>query len=228
MTVLMTHTLARAVALTRVFGVGPTAVIAVRDASCAIEAGQQIALMGTSGSGKSTLLNLLAGLDQPTTGEVTWPSLGGRDALRPGPVGVVFQAPSLLPPLSVIENVALPLLLAGVTSADATARSADALELLDLSELAAKLPEEISGGQAQRVAIARILATDPRLILADEPTGQLDHVTGNHVIDALIAVATTSGAGLVVNTHDPAVAERFPIRWTMADGHLTTESKQRC
>lgn len=206
----------------RTYGSGPTALVALHDANGSVRPGEQIAIMGPSGSGKTTLLHLLAGLDAPTAGVVIWPAIGPRDTLRPGPVGVVFQAPSLLPPLDVVENVTLPLLLAGVDPAAARRAAAAVLEMLELTPLANKLPEEISGGQAQRVAIARVLASRPRLILADEPTGQLDQATGAHVIDALIEAATISGAGLVVNTHDPAVAERFPQRWTMTDGRLHT------
>jgi ABC-type lipoprotein export system ATPase subunit len=206
----------------RTFGEGAAAVVAVHEAHCAVFPGDHIAVMGTSGSGKSTLLHLLAGLDTPTVGAVTWPVIGTRAQLRPGPIGVVFQSPSLMPPLTVLENVTLPLLLVGVDSDIAQSQARQALGTLDLEELAKKLPEELSGGQAQRVAIARILASRPRLILADEPTGQLDHSTGVQVIDALVAVATTTEAGLLVNTHDPAVAERFSTRWTMADGRLTT------
>ena len=196
--------------------------VAVHGANAAVYPGEQIALMGPSGSGKTTLLHLLAGLDTPTAGQITWPALGPRATLRPGPVGVVFQAPSLLPPLDALENVALPLLLAGVERVEARRRAAAALEELDLAALSSKLPEELSGGQAQRVAMARILATRPRLILADEPTGQLDHATGAHVIGTLLAVARAAGAGLVVNTHDPLVGDQFPIRWTMIDGRLDT------
>jgi putative ABC transport system ATP-binding protein len=133
-----------------------------------------------------------------------------------------------MPPLTVLENVTLPLLLVGTERNDAQSQARQALGALDLEELAEKLPEELSGGQAQRVAIARILASRPRLILADEPTGQLDHVTGSHVIDTLVAIATTTKAGLVVNTHDPAVAERFPTQWTMVDGRLTTPEMCTC
>jgi ABC-type lipoprotein export system ATPase subunit len=212
----------------RTFGEGRAAVVALHDVHCAVFPGDHIALMGTSGSGKSTLLHLLAGLDAPSVGAVTWPVIGIRVHLRPGPIGVVFQSPSLMPPLTVLENVTLPLLLVGMERNDAQSRARQALDTLDLEELAEKLPEELSGGQAQRVAIARILASRPRLILADEPTGQLDHATGSHVVDALVAVATTTKAGLLVNTHDPAVAERFPTRWTMADGRLTTPQVCPC
>jgi len=204
----------------RTFGTGVRAVVAVHGANCEIDTGRHLAITGPSGSGKSTLLHLLAGLDRPTTGTVTWPALGSWDELRPGPVGVVFQGPSLLPPLDVRENVALPLLLAGVSEAEAGAAADAALDRLGLSALAAKLPEELSGGQAQRVAVARVLAGRPQLILADEPTGQLDHLTGGAVIDALIESAVLLGAALVVTTHDPAVADRFDVRWEMADGRL--------
>ena len=212
--------LVRAVGAARTFGRGPTAVVAVHGASCEIAAGARLALTGPSGSGKSTLLHLLAGLDEPTAGTITWPALGERHQLRPGPVGVVFQGPSLLPPLDVAENVALPLLLAGRAEGEAAAAAHQALARLGLEDLAAKLPEELSGGQAQRVAVARVLAGQPRLIMADEPTGQLDHRNGAVVIDALLEAAAALGAALVVATHDVLVADRFALRWTMADGRL--------
>ena len=206
--------------VSRVFGSGATAVVAVDRCDCVIARGEQIVLTGSSGSGKTTLLHLLAGLDTPTSGTIDWPAIGGRQDLRPGPVAVVFQAPSLLPALDVAENVALPLLLAGAAPDDARAGAADALAHLGLDDLSAKLPEELSGGQAQRVAVARALAGKPVLILADEPTGQLDHDNGVMIVDALIAAATAIDASLVVNTHDESVTERLSTRWTMDDGHL--------
>jgi ABC-type lipoprotein export system ATPase subunit len=169
-------------------------------------------------------MHLLAGLDVPTAGTITWPAIGDRAALRPGPIAVVFQAPSLMPPLDVVENVALPLQLAGVDRVTALQSAELALRRLDLESLASSLPEELSGGQAQRVAVARVLVGRPRLILADEPTGQLDHASGAMVIDALITTADEIGAALVVNTHDALVAQRFPQRWTMHDGRLTITS----
>jgi ABC-type lipoprotein export system ATPase subunit len=211
--------------LARTYGHGNAAVVAVHGATCEIFAKQMVALTGVSGSGKSTLLHLLAGLDTPTAGTITWPAIGGRDELRPGPVAVVFQGPSLLPPLDVVENVALPLLLAGAAEATARREAREALELLGLSALTAKLPEELSGGQAQRVAIARALAGRPRLILADEPTGQLDHATAAGVIDALLFAAARLGAGLVISTHDPQVADRLPDHWMMEDGRLVTRTE---
>jgi putative ABC transport system ATP-binding protein/lipoprotein-releasing system ATP-binding protein len=180
--------------------------------------------MGPSGSGKSTLLHLMAGLDEPTVGEVVWPAIGSREALRPGPVAVIFQGPSLMPPLTVTENVELPLVLAGASAGEAAGRAGQALELLDLLELRDKLPEEISGGQAQRVAIARALSGDPRLILADEPTGQLDRTNATAVIDVLLAAADHAGAALVVATHDPLIAGRLTEHWQMEDGRLHTQA----
>jgi len=212
--------LVRCVGLGRTFGSGRGAVVALHDVTCDVAAAEQLALVGPSGSGKSTLLHLLAGLDAPTAGTISWPALGAREALRPGPVGVVFQGPSLLPPLDVTENVALPLLLAGVDRKAATAGARTALAQLGLDDLGAKLPEELSGGQAQRVAVARVLAGAPRLILADEPTGQLDHVAGAQVIDVLIEAATALGAALVVSTHDEELAARMAERWQLSDGRL--------
>ncbi len=210
--------------VTRVYGTAGTQVTAVADVSCEVRAGQRVALVGPSGSGKSTLLHLMAGLDQPTVGSVSWPALGDRAALRPGPVGVVFQSPSLLPPLDVVENVALPLLLAGMPRDAARAQAQQSLELLDLDTLAEKLPEEISGGQAQRVAVARALAGRARLILADEPTGQLDQETGALVIDVLLAAAAATGAAVVVSTHDLAIADRLDLTWPMSDGRLERQA----
>ena len=206
--------------VSRIFGRGPLAVPAVRDVSVTVAPGMRVALTGPSGSGKSTRLHLMSGLETPSGGSVTWPGIGGSPMGRACVVGLVFQGPSLVPALDVLENVTLPLLLAGVGEADAVRRAGAALERLNVHGLAAKLPEEISGGQAQRVAVARVLASRPRLILADEPTGQLDHETGAHVIEVLLDTAAELDAALVVTTHDPAIAERFADHWQMADGSL--------
>ena len=218
--------LVRCEGVARTFGAGARATVALEPVSCLVGPGARIALMGSSGSGKSTLLHLMAGLDDPSLGEVTWPAIGDRGALRPGPLAMIFQGPSLLPPLTVVENVALPLALGGSSAAEARRLAMTALERLGLGDLAEKLPEEISGGQAQRVAVARALAGEPRLILADEPTGQLDRASGSVVIDVLLAAADHSGAALVVTTHDPTVADRLPERWEMSDGRLTTTSRE--
>jgi putative ABC transport system ATP-binding protein/lipoprotein-releasing system ATP-binding protein len=205
----------------RTYGTGPTATVALQPSDCTVAPGARVALVGPSGSGKSTLLHLMAGLDAPTLGAVTWPAIGDRGALRPGPVAVIFQGPSLLPPLTIEENVALPLVLAGATDRDAHVAARQALELVDLVELRDKLPEEISGGQAQRAAVARALAGAPRLILADEPTGQLDRANGAAVVDVLLAAAEHAGAALVVSTHDLTVADRLSDRWELHSGRLT-------
>ena len=212
--------LVRCAGAARTYGSGESATVALQPTDCEVSPGDRIVVMGPSGSGKSTLLHLMAGLDDPTVGEVTWPAIGGRADLRPGPVAVVFQGPSLLPPLTVLENVALPLVLDGAADGDARRLAGEALAQLGLDELANKLPEEISGGQAQRVAVARALAGDPRLILADEPTGQLDRASGAAVVDVLLAAASHTDAALVIATHDPTIADRMPQRWQMEGGRL--------
>jgi putative ABC transport system ATP-binding protein/lipoprotein-releasing system ATP-binding protein len=203
-----------------VHGKGPTAIVALHPTDCVVLENSRIAVVGPSGSGKSTLMHLLSGLQEPTTGSVSWPALGEARALRPGPVGVVFQGPSLLPPLTVCENVALPLQLMGEHYRAAMAKAMELLALVGLAGLAERIPDEISGGQAQRVAIARALATGPRLILADEPTSQLDHATGDLVIDVLLDAADAADAALVVATHDASIAQRFDQRWPVLDGVL--------
>jgi putative ABC transport system ATP-binding protein len=136
---------------------------------------------------------------------------------------MVFQGPSLLPPLDVIENIALPLLLAGCPETRARERAAAALHDVGLDELAARLPEELSGGQAQRVAVARALAARPRVILADEPTGQLDSAHAAQVAGLLLDAATRLGAALVLSTHDLTIADRLPDRWQIADGLMAAD-----
>lgn len=202
------------------FGEGAHAVVAVHAATATVGAGARIAVTGPSGSGKSTLLHLMAGLISSTSGRLAWPGLGGNPAQRPGLVGTVFQGPSLLPPLDVLENVALPLLLQGRDERSASRAAAAALAVLDLTGLQLALPEELSGGQSQRVAVARVLASRPALICADEPTGQLDRVAGDHVIDVLLAAGAELGAAVVVATHDSRVAERMDDHWYVDDGRL--------
>jgi putative ABC transport system ATP-binding protein len=215
--------LVRCTDLTRTYGSGAGEVRALRGVSCTLRPGMQVALTGPSGSGKSTLLHLLAGLDTPTGGTIAWPGLDGSPEGRPGLIGMVFQGPSLLPPLDVTENIALPLLFAGFTETEARERAAAALHDVGLDELAARLPEELSGGQAQRVAVARALAARPRVILADEPTGQLDSAHAAQVVGLLLDAATMLGAALVLSTHDLTIAERVPERWRMADGLMVAD-----
>ncbi|WP_275295176.1 ATP-binding cassette domain-containing protein [Amycolatopsis sp. La24] len=208
----------------RTFGCGASAVVAVHGTSCTVARDDRIAIAGPSGSGKSTLLHLLAGLEQPTRGQLHWPGLAATAQERAREIGVVFQGPSLLPTLTVADNAALPLDIAGIDSATRTRRVRSALDLLGVGELAGNLPEEISGGQAQRVAVARVLAQRPRLILADEPTGQLDRAAGQRLLDALLDAADRLAAALVVTTHDRRVAARMHTRWTMHEGRLQTST----
>ena len=216
----MSDVLAEAVKVGRVFRTNGSKVVALQHATCKIERGDRIALVGPSGSGKSTLLHLLAALDEPTSGKISWPALGARDTLRPSKISFVFQSESLLAPLTVLENIEVPRLLAG-SNADETRTDASAiLNALDLGALADKLPEEISGGQAQRAAVARSLITKPELIFADEPTGQLDHQTAKQLIDLLLRRLKGSDAALVIATHDPFVAARMKTQWTIDHGLL--------
>ncbi len=207
----------------RSYGRGSQAVVALRDVTLRVLPGDRIAITGRSGSGKSTLAHLVAGLDQPTSGSVSWPALGPRAHLRPGKIGVVFQFASLIPELDVLENVALPLELGGAPALQARERARDALADLELEKLARQLPEELSGGQAQRVAVARVLATAPSLVVADEPTGQLDHATAAPMLEVLEAACDALGAALLLTTHDERVAARYSLRWKMVDGSLRSE-----
>jgi predicted ABC-type transport system involved in lysophospholipase L1 biosynthesis ATPase subunit len=210
----------------RTFGAGESATVALQPTDCELHTGERVALVGPSGSGKSTLIHLMAGLDAPTQGSVSWPAIGSASGLRPGPVAVIFQGPSLLAPLTLGDNVALPLILAGAGEGAARDRARAALGRLGLAELIEKLPEEVSGGQAQRASAARALAGRPRLLLADEPTGQLDRASGAQVMDALLTAADETGATLLVATHDPTVAARLPGRWEMHSGRLTTAQRE--
>ena len=216
----MPDTLISARDLGRTYTHDHTPEVALASATCTVRAGDRIAVVGPSGSGKSTLLHLLGGLDEPTHGEIAWPALGSRDTLRPRHIAFVFQTPSLLPSLTAVENVALPLLLGGVPPDDARRAARDALERIELVVIADKLPEELSGGQMQRVGVARALAYHPRLILADEPTGQLDGVTAYHLLETLLGVLAPTDTALVIATHDLRVAARMEITWHISHGRL--------
>jgi ABC-type lipoprotein export system ATPase subunit len=205
---------------------GGAKIEALRPTTCTIPARARIAIMGSSGSGKSTLLHLFAGLELPSAGEIRWPAFGERDQLRPANVAIAFQGPSLVPFLNARENVALPLFLLGKAAHAKDAAMAE-LARFDLVDLAEKLPDELSGGQAQRVALARAMASRPRLLLADEPTGQLDQVTGRSAIAALLAWAEVTGSGVIVATHDPAVAQHLDETWYMEHGRLTGSAQGR-
>jgi ABC-type lipoprotein export system ATPase subunit len=206
--------------VSRHYARGLLEVAALTEVSCQVRAGARVAVIGPSGSGKSTLLHLMASLDQPTRGVVRWPALGPPADLRPDQIGLVFQTPSLLPTLTTLENVELLWLLSKQSETGARAAAIGALERLGLSALADKLPGELSGGQMQRVAVARALVCKPRLILADEPTGQLDGATSFKLMEVLLEVAAESGAALIVATHDPAMADHLGTHWFMTHGQL--------
>lgn len=214
----MSDTLVAGKGIGRDFQRGPAA---LHDVHFSISAGARIAVVGPSGSGKTTLLHILGGLDKPTAGSIEWPGLGRFDDLRPRRIGMMFQSPSLFPALTAAQNVGLPLMLAGEhLAAGSTAKVL--LELFGLGELADKLPEELSGGQSQRIAMVRALAMKPRLVLADEPTGQLDSVTAQFFLDAILEQLEGMDTALVLATHDEAVAARMATRWTMDHGRLVS------
>jgi ABC-type lipoprotein export system ATPase subunit len=216
----MAEALVEACEITRTYQLGPETVVAVARTDCVIEPNARIALLGRSGSGKSTLLQILGGIETPTGGIVRWPALGPRETLRPKQIAFVFQRESLVEPLSVLENVELPLLLAGIAPSDARGRALEALRLFSLEDLGEKLPEELSGGQAQRVAFVRALAQRPRLILADEPTGQLDTETADRFLSIAFAEVEREQVALVVATHDARLAARLRTRWWIDRGRL--------
>jgi putative ABC transport system ATP-binding protein len=219
--------LVRVEAVSRDFGTGERAVRAVREVSFTARRGELVAIRGRSGAGKTTLLNIVGGLDRPTAGRV-WVdghevnAAGDREllGLRRGTIGFVFQSFGLLPILSAAENVGVPLRLTRVPAAEREERVAVLLELVGLGGHAAQRPYELSGGQQQRVGVARALANDPSLLIADEPTGQLDSETGRSIMDLLRALVHARGMTALVATHDPALVARADRVLTLRDGHL--------
>ena len=200
----------------------------VKDATFEVRAGEAVAILGASGSGKSTLLGLLAGLDVPSAGQVRIDgedlfslSEDGRARLRGRMVGFVFQSFQLLPALTALENVMLPLELSGGT--DAAARARAVLGRVGLGERLGHYPRQLSGGEQQRVAVARAFVTEPKLLFADEPTGNLDSVTGEHIIELLFEMNRERGATLVLVTHDADLAKRCDRRIHIAAGEITHE-----
>jgi putative ABC transport system ATP-binding protein len=202
---------------------GPTAALAGADFT--IAAGEVVAVMGPSGSGKSTLLQCLAGIVAPDAGsvrydgrELTQASDVERSALRRSEFGFVFQFGQLVPELSSVENVALPLRLAGAARREAERRALTWLERLEVADIARQAPGQLSGGEAQRVAVARALATGPRLIFADEPTGALDSLNGERVMALLTEAARETNAAVVLVTHEPRVAAYSHREIVVRDG----------
>ncbi|MBY5440095.1 ABC transporter ATP-binding protein [Rhizobium leguminosarum] len=212
----MTKTLAMATDLWRSFQRDRGVVAAVQGCSFKINAGETIAIMGPSGCGKTTLLNLIAGLDIPSSGRVEWPGLGSSDTLRPERIGVVFQSANLMPALTAVENVELPILLGN--GSEAEARALAALAIFSVEALAGKLPEQLSGGQAERIAVARAIVTNPELIVADEPTGQLDQAGAAILVDRLLAWGRQTGSAIVIATHDERIAAKMNRIWRMRHG----------
>ena len=199
----------------------------LRDIDLEVRPGARLALTGRSGSGKTTLLLALAGLLPPSEGTVTWPGLATNRTERRGQIGMVFQAPSLMPELTAFENVTLPLRLRGETVDTAREQALGALSLVGAADLAAALPAQLSGGQQQRVAIARALAGEYRLVLADEPTGALDRAHANEAALALRDGVAATGGALVLATHDPELADLFDDRLAVADGTILRSVRSR-
>jgi putative ABC transport system ATP-binding protein len=211
---------------------GEEVIHTLQDVDIDIEAGSFVALMGPSGSGKTTLLNLLAGIDRPTGGTI---EIGGQDigdlsrnglaAWRSAHVGYIFQLYNLVPVLTAYENVELPLLLHRLTAAERHERVADALSLVGLADRHQHYPRQLSGGQEQRVAIARAIVTRPTLILADEPTGDLDRASAAHVMDLLVRLNREFGQTIVMVTHDPSTAARAGRTVHLDKGKIVDEPK---
>jgi putative ABC transport system ATP-binding protein len=216
----------------RNFQVGDQVVHALEDINLQIAAGEYVSIMGPSGSGKSTLLNLIGLLDRASSGQYL---LRGEDVTtlsdieqaetRNRQIGFVFQAFHLVPRLTAAENVELPLVLAAVPAEQRTLRVAETLESLGLTDRAHHKPDQLSGGQRQRVAIARATVTEPAVLLADEPTGNLDHKSGRDVINILESL-NARGITLIVVTHDPEVGNRARRRIQMRDGRIESDLRQ--
>jgi putative ABC transport system ATP-binding protein len=214
--------------VSRTFGSGHTAVQALKDVSVSIKEGQLTALIGRSGSGKTSLLNVIGGLDRPTSGTVTVAgqdvtAMGERERMlfRRTTVAFIFQSFGLIPILSAAENAGVPLRIAGTPVKEREARVGLMLELVGLAAHAKQRPNELSGGQQQRVAIARALAGRPQLLIADEPTGQLDSQTGRQIMRLLRTVVRSEGITALVATHDPVLIELADSTVRLDDGALT-------
>jgi len=216
--------------LSKVFGQGDGQVVALKDADVAVEAGEIVALMGPSGSGKTTLLRALSLIDPPTTGYVAIGNdvvfegarvLTDDRQLRRKRMGIIFQAYNLIPFLTSVENIALVLTLNGISRREAMARANELLNRLELGHRAETYPATLSGGEQQRVAVARAVINDPAVILADEPTAALDTERGKAVMDLLRQLGRVQGAAVIVVTHDERMIEGFDRVYHMTDGRIT-------
>ena len=218
--------------LTKIYGRGETAVTALHHLNLSVEAGEFVAIMGPSGCGKSTLLHLIGGLDQATDGRV-W--LDGHELsqlddtrlteMRRRKIGFVFQFYNLIPVLTAIENAALPLILDGVKQAEARAIAIEWLKRVGLAEQLTHRPDQLSGGQQQRVAIARALVTEPALIMADEPTGNLDSRAADEIVGLLRQVSDEWGRAVLMVTHDPRIAAYADRIVFLKDGTIIDETR---
>jgi putative ABC transport system ATP-binding protein len=220
----------RADALTKIVQSGDAPLTILDDVSFEVEASEAVAIIGASGSGKTTLLGLLAGLDRPTSGDVRIDDVAlssldedARAAMRRRLLGFVFQSFQLLPALTAHENVMLPLELAGV--ADAAARANTWLSRVGLARRTTHYPRQLSGGEQQRVAIARAFAGEPKLLMADEPTGNLDGATGIEIADLMFRLNREHGTTLVLVTHDTTLASRCARRLSLASGRLIADER---
>ena len=215
--------------ITRAYAIGARTLYALRDVTLSIHAGEFVAIVGPSGSGKSTMLNLIGGIDKPDAGQVWVDGVRvdglGENALakwRGGKIGIVFQFFQLLPTLSALENVMLPMELRSTFSNNRRARALESLERVGLAERATQLPSELSGGEQQRVALARALVNDPPILLADEPTGNLDSETGDRVV-ALLANLNYAGKTIVLVTHEETLARTASRIVRVRDGRIIEE-----
>lgn len=200
---------------------------ALRSVDWRVKSGEAVAIMGPSGCGKSTLLNLLGGVDRPTSGRVhvDGADIGGMDeraleVYRLRKVGFVFQFYNLIPSISAIENLELPMIMAGRAERESRERAQGILDLVGLAHKSQKRPEELSGGEQQRVAVGLALANDPALILADEPTGNLDSVNADAIARLLVSLATEHGKTVIMVSHDQKTVDHFPHRYAMRDGQF--------
>ncbi len=216
----------------KIYRLGNLAVYALNGINVTLSKGQFVAVMGPSGSGKTTLLNLIGALDRPTSGKIfidgrdmTRMSEGELTNLRRHRIGFIFQFYNLIPVLTAFENVELPMLIAGARKRERQGRALKLLQMVGLSQRADFRPEELSGGEQQRVAIARAIANSPSVVLADEPTGDLDTKTGGDVMGSLRTMAKKEGVTVVVVTHDPVVAEMTDRILLMRDGMMVGEKR---
>ncbi|MHC5039561.1 MAG: ABC transporter ATP-binding protein [Planctomycetota bacterium] len=229
----MTEPIVKVEALTKIYRRGEFDIVPLKGVDLEIEEGGFFSLMGPSGSGKTTLLNLVAGIDRPTEGRI-WVSGADLNAMSDGAlagwrtrtIGYIFQLYNLIPVLTAYENVELPLLLMRMSRQDRKRHVETALAAVGLSDRADHFPRQLSGGQEQRVAIARAIVSDPKILLADEPTGDLDAESAEEIMDLLVRLRKDFGKTMILVTHDPTVAERADRAYALNKGALSLREKQ--